>query len=120
MLNMLGSQCSFPGEVLSGGDGEDKSCSKVENFLKRLDDRIRCTHTETVQIINLFLVQNDSLRALVAGRSLFTLPSSGAKVLLTSDTAAPSHSSKLTSELVSLLLPTLSYSNPFRGIGCCA
>ena len=35
-------------------------------------------------------------------------------LLLTSDTAVLSHSS----ELVSLLLPTLSYSNPFTGIVC--
>ena len=45
----------FPGEVLSGGDGlpleENKSCSKVLNFLERLDDRIRCTHEETVAVV---------------------------------------------------------------------
>ena len=51
------SQCSFPGEVLSGGDEscrtslENDSCSKVLNFLKRLDNRIRCTHKETVAAV---------------------------------------------------------------------
>ena len=30
------------------GCQENKSCSKVLNFLERLDDRIRCTHEETV------------------------------------------------------------------------
>ena len=29
------------------GCQENKSCSKVLNFLERLDDRIRCTHKET-------------------------------------------------------------------------
>ena len=29
---------------------ENKSCSKVLNFLERLDDRIRCTHKETVAV----------------------------------------------------------------------
>ena len=32
------------------GCQENKSCSKVLNFLERLDDRIRCTHKETVRI----------------------------------------------------------------------
>ena len=27
---------------------ENESCSKVLNLLERLDDRIRCTHEETV------------------------------------------------------------------------
>ena len=30
------------------GCQENKSCSKVLKFLERLDDRIRCTHEETV------------------------------------------------------------------------
>ena len=30
---------------------ENKSCSKVLNFLERLDDRIRCTHEETVTVV---------------------------------------------------------------------
>ena len=34
----MGSQCS-------------KSCSKVLNFLERLDDRIRCTREETVAVV---------------------------------------------------------------------
>ena len=33
----------FPGVVVTGCQ-ENKSCSKVLNFLERLDDRIRCTH----------------------------------------------------------------------------
>ena len=43
----------FPGEVLSVG-GEvprEKPCSKVLNFLDRLDDRIRCAHEETVAVV---------------------------------------------------------------------
>ena len=34
------------------GCQENKSCSKVLNFLERLDDRIRCTHEETVAVVN--------------------------------------------------------------------
>ena len=30
---------------------ENESCSKVLNFLERLDDRIACTHEETVTVI---------------------------------------------------------------------
>ena len=30
---------------------ENESCSKVLNFLERLDDRIGCTHEETVTVI---------------------------------------------------------------------
>ena len=37
----------------------------------------------------------------------------------TSDSAVLSHSSKRLLNHFSLLLPTLSYSNPFTGIGCC-
>ena len=33
------------------GCQENKSCTKVLNFLERLDDRIRCTHKETVAIV---------------------------------------------------------------------
>ena len=33
------------------GCQENKPCSKVLNFLERLDDRIRCTHEETVVIV---------------------------------------------------------------------
>ena len=33
------------------GCQENKSCSKVLNFLERLDDRIRCTHEETVAVV---------------------------------------------------------------------
>ena len=32
------------------GCQENKSCSKVLNFLEGLDDRIRCTHEETVAV----------------------------------------------------------------------
>ena len=48
------SQCSFFQErcwVVVTGCQENKSCSKVLNFLERLDDRIRCTHEETVAVI---------------------------------------------------------------------
>ena len=37
--------------VVVTGCQENKSCSKVLNFLERLDDRIRCTHEETVAIV---------------------------------------------------------------------
>ena len=30
---------------------EDESCSKVLNFLERLDDRFGCAHEETVTVI---------------------------------------------------------------------
>ena len=30
------------------GFQENKSCSKVLNFLERVNDKIRCTHEETV------------------------------------------------------------------------
>ena len=33
------------------GCQENKSYSKVLNFLERLDDRIRCTHKETVAVV---------------------------------------------------------------------
>ena len=43
----------FLGEVLSGGGGmpQNESCSKVLNFLERLDNKIRCTHEETVAVV---------------------------------------------------------------------
>ena len=34
--------------MVVAGCQENESCSKVLNFLERLDDRIRCTHEETV------------------------------------------------------------------------
>ena len=37
--------------VLVAGCQENKSCSKVLNFLERLDDRIRCIHEETVAAV---------------------------------------------------------------------
>ena len=42
----------FPGDLLSGGGGvpREQVCSKVLNFLERLDDRIRCTNEETVAV----------------------------------------------------------------------
>ena len=43
----------------------------------------------------------------------------GTTFLLSSDIAVLSHSSELLLKLVSLLLPTLRYSNPFTGIGRC-
>ena len=33
------------------GRQENKSCSKVVNFLEKLDDRIRCTQEETVAVV---------------------------------------------------------------------
>ena len=33
------------------GCQEHKSCGKVLNFLERLDDRIRCTHEETIAVV---------------------------------------------------------------------
>ena len=35
------------------GCQEDESCSKVSNFLERLDDRIRYSHEETVAVVEL-------------------------------------------------------------------
>ena len=70
----------------------------------------------------LFLVKDENLRALVTGRSLFRLPLSGTTFLLTSDTAVLSHTSKLLLKPFSLLLHylvhTLSYTIPFKDIGC--
>ena len=37
--------------VVVTGCQENKSCSKVLNFLETLDDRIRCTHEETVAVV---------------------------------------------------------------------
>ena len=38
---------------MSGGGRcqEKESCSKVVNFLEKLDDIIRCTHEETVAVV---------------------------------------------------------------------
>ena len=33
------------------GCQENESCSEVLNFLERLDDRTRCTHEETVAVV---------------------------------------------------------------------
>ena len=33
------------------GCQENESCSKVSNFLERLDDRITCTHEERVAAV---------------------------------------------------------------------
>ena len=59
-----------------------------------------------VQLKN-FLVQDETLRALVTGRSLFKLPLSGTTFLLTPDTAVLSHSSEFLLKPFSVLLPTL-------------
>ena len=50
----MGSQCSFSrrGVVMVVGCQDNESCSKVLNFLEWLDDRIRCTHEQTVAIVN--------------------------------------------------------------------
>ena len=37
--------------MLVAGCHENESFSKVLNFLERLDDRIRCTHEETVVVV---------------------------------------------------------------------
>ena len=37
--------------VVVTGCQENESCRKVLNFLERLDDRIRCTHEETVAVV---------------------------------------------------------------------
>ena len=37
---MVGTECQ-----------ENESCDKVLNFLEMLDDRIRCTHEETVAVV---------------------------------------------------------------------
>ena len=50
---------------------------------------------------------------------LSVAPLSGTTFLLTSDTAVLSHSSRLLLKHFSWFLPTLSYSIPFTGIGCC-
>ena len=36
--------------MLVAGCQENESCSKVLNFLEKLDVRIRCTHEETVAV----------------------------------------------------------------------
>ena len=36
---------------MMAGYQETEFCSKVLNFLERLDDRIRCTHEETVAVV---------------------------------------------------------------------
>ena len=77
-----------------------------------------CGHSFSLSLF-LFLVQDGNLRALVTGRSLFRLPLSRTTFLLTSDSVVLSHSSKRLLNHFSLLLPTLSYSNPFKSIGCC-
>ena len=51
--------------------------------------------------------------------SVQKLPLSGTTFPVTSDTAVLSHGSKLLLKLLSLLLPTLSCSNPFIAIDCC-
>ena len=48
------SQCSFSRRGVEWwwrGCQENKSCSKVLNFLERLDERIMCTHEETVAAV---------------------------------------------------------------------
>ena len=37
--------------MLLAGCQENESCNKVLNFLERLDNRIRCTHEETVAVV---------------------------------------------------------------------
>ena len=53
MHSEMGSQCSFfrRGRVVMTRYHEDESCSKVLNFLERLDDRTGCAHMETVTVI---------------------------------------------------------------------
>jgi len=41
----------FLGEVVVVGCQENESCSKVLNFLEKLDDRIRCTHEEAIAVV---------------------------------------------------------------------
>ena len=66
---------------------------------------LRCNSNEK----KLFPVQHRNSRALVTGRSLFRRPLSGTLFLPTSDTVAPSHSSKLPLRHSSSLLPSPSY-----------
>ena len=40
--------------VVVAGCQKNESCSKVSNFLDRLDDRIRCTHNKTVAVVKLW------------------------------------------------------------------
>ena len=54
MRSEMGSQCSFFQErcrVVMTRCHENESCSKVLNFLERLDDRIGWTHEETLTVI---------------------------------------------------------------------
>ena len=37
--------------MVVAGCQENQSCSKVSNFLEGLDNRIRCTHEETVTVV---------------------------------------------------------------------
>ena len=41
--------------MLVAGCQDNEPCSKVLNFLERLDDSIRCTHEETVVIVTVVL-----------------------------------------------------------------
>ena len=37
--------------MVAAGCQENESCSKVLNFLERMDGKIRCTHEETVAVV---------------------------------------------------------------------
>ena len=68
-----------------------------------------CTHRSSSDEKKNIPEQNGNSRALITGRSLFKRPLSGTVFLPTSDTVAPSHSSKLPLRPSSSLLPSPSY-----------
>ena len=70
---------------------------------------LHLVHSVPVPMKKLFPVQNGNSRALVTGRSLFRCLLSGTVFIPTSDTVAPSHSSKLPLRPSSSLLPSPSY-----------
>ena len=76
-------------------------------------------HSVPVQMIKLFLAQAGILRALVTCRSLFKRPACLEQPSWSHPTLQFFHISKIFFDTVSLLRPTLSYSNPLTGIGCC-
>ena len=79
-----------------------------------------CTHHLVLSVPErmkkILSVQDSNSRALVTGRSVYCLPLSGTTFLPTSDTAVPSHSSKLHLKPFSPLLPSPSYLNPLKDL----
>ena len=71
------------------------------------------------RITKAWMLLNGNSRALVTGRSLFRRHLSGTTFLATSDTAVPSHSSRLLLKPSSSLLSSLSYLDPLEDFCFC-